>query len=61
MNESEQVKMAQAVHNMMVMLPAILEHADIEARIKRGRFLSLVKAGFSESQAMQILVGEHKA
>ena len=35
-------------------LPAVLEHVNIRAKIRRRAFLRLVREGFAEAQALEL-------
>lgn len=53
MNEKQTVK--SAVFAMLENLPALMEHAKLDAKLKRAQFVALTKEGFSEAQAIELL------
>ena len=36
-------------------MPALIEHAKLDAKLKREQYLALVKEGFTEAQAIELL------
>lgn len=52
---TEKPNLKTAVFNMMENLPALLEHAKLDAKLKRGQYLALVREGFTETQAIELL------
>lgn len=55
MNEdSQKVNIAQSVRHLREILPAMIEHAEIQARLCKARFDALVAQGFTESQALEL-------
>ena len=54
MADHDQVKIAQAVAAMRDNLPAMIEFQKLNAKLIRARYLALVDAGFTESQALEL-------
>lgn len=44
-----------ALEAMKRNLPILLEYASLQAQLKRAKFLALVKEGFSEQQAIELV------
>lgn len=44
-----------AMDEIRNMLPLIMEHQSINAKIHKSRYDALIKEGFSESQALEIV------
>jgi hypothetical protein len=43
-----------AVDNLRRILPEMIEHAALLAKIRRASYLALVEEGFTESQALEL-------
>lgn len=52
----QMLEFEQGTKSLLAMLPTILEEFNVKAKVKRGKFDALVKEGFTEEQAMQIIV-----
>lgn len=46
----------ERIKTLWAMLPTFIDEYEIHARLKREKFNALTKEGFSESQAMEIVV-----
>lgn len=53
--EDALVKIAQSVHRLKQVVPALLELAALEATVKRGRYEALLRNGFTEAQALELV------
>lgn len=51
---NEQLALAQAVKTLKDNMPAMLEMAQLQAKIARERYMALVAAGFTEDQAIKL-------
>lgn len=49
------VDLAQAIRNLADNMPALLQHAELGARVRRHYFLALLNQGFTEAQAMELV------
>lgn len=47
--------MKALVFNFLEHLPALIEHAKLDAKLKRAQYQALVKEGFTEAQAIELL------
>ncbi len=58
--EKNQARLTQLVKLALdeVLTPAYRDQVKLEAITKRSRFLALVEAGFSDAQALTIIVGK---
>lgn len=52
---SDKPNMKAAVFQMLENLPALLEHAKLDAKLKRAQFLALTSEGFTDAQAIELL------
>lgn len=52
--DKEQLSIAQNVKTLRDNMPALLELAEISARLVRAKFRALQAQGFSEAQAMDL-------
>jgi hypothetical protein len=52
--DKEQVSIAQSVRTMRENMPALLELAEIQARLARAKFVALSKQGFTDAQALEL-------
>jgi hypothetical protein len=52
--DSGKVKLAVLVREMRENLTAHIEFAQLDARIKRAKYLALIKEGFDERQALEL-------
>lgn len=43
-----------AVAQLSRMMPALIEHAQMQAKIRRAAYLALVAEGFTEAQALDL-------
>ena len=50
-----QVHLAQAIKTMAKNIPALLELSTLEARVTRHKFMALVREGFTEAQAIELV------
>ncbi|MEK4024453.1 hypothetical protein [Sporosarcina sp. FSL W7-1283] len=46
----------ERIKSLWAMLPTFIDEYEIHARLKREKFNALTKEGFTESQAMEIIV-----
>lgn len=53
-SENHQLELAQIVVRMRENLPAFLEYEELQAKVKRKKYLSLVNEGFTEQQALEL-------
>lgn len=54
MSDDRKVSMAQSVKELREMMPAMLEHAELMARLWKAKFDHLKAAGFTDEQALQL-------
>lgn len=47
--------MKAALFSILESMPVLLEHVKLDAKITRAKFLALVKEGFTEAQAIELL------
>lgn len=47
--------MKALVFKFLENMPALIEHAKLDAKLKREQYLALVKEGFTEAQAIELL------
>ncbi len=47
-------EMKGAIEGMSRILPQLVEHAKMQAKIRRASYLALVEAGFTEVQALEL-------
>lgn len=52
---TEKPDMKALVFNFLENLPALIEHAKLDAKLKRAQYQALVKEGFTEAQAIELL------
>ena len=50
-----QVQIAQSMRQMKDNLPALLELQEIESKLLRRKFLSLLREGFTDAQALELI------
>lgn len=55
--EQELVMLAQSVSRLKAALPALMEMAALEARVNRVRYEALMREGFTDAQALELLRG----
>lgn len=48
-------KLQQALSKQIEMLPLIIEHHAMQGKVKKAEYDGLIKAGFTESQALTIV------
>lgn len=53
-SENQQFEFAQLIVRMRENMPAYFEYEELQAKIKRKKYLSLVSEGFSEQQALEL-------
>lgn len=53
--EDELVKIALSVRRLKRVMPALLELAVLEATVKRARYEALLRNGFTEAQALELV------
>lgn len=54
MADSDLVKLAQSIKQMREQLPALMEFAELQARLTRTKYNALLKEGFTEVQAIEL-------
>ena len=54
MSDQEKVKQAQAIARLRENMAATLEYTAYMAELTRAKYLALVKAGFTEEQALSL-------
>ncbi len=52
--ENQQFELAQLIVRMRENMPAYFEFEELQAKVKRKKFLSLVSEGFTEQQALEL-------
>lgn len=50
------LEMEQGIETLKAMIPMAIEDYAVAARLKREKFIALTREGFTEDQAMQIIV-----
>ena len=50
----ERDKLLASIEQLKRTLPVLLEYAELNARLKRSQYLSFLKAGFNEHQALEL-------
>jgi hypothetical protein len=54
MSEKAQFDLAQHIKNLRENMPALLENAELQAKLTFRQYASLVMAGFTEAQALEL-------
>lgn len=53
-SDEKLIAMQDQLKNAMLMLPLMLEYAQVEAELKRGKYLAFLSKGFTEAQALEL-------
>jgi hypothetical protein len=56
--EKEQVEIAQVLRRYRENMPALMEFQRLKAQLTREKFNALVRAGFTEEQALKLCQGD---
>lgn len=52
--EAARVLVAQSVHALRHEMPALMELTELTCVLQRAKYLALLKAGFTEAQALEL-------
>ncbi len=57
--EDKKTEMKEQLQMMLGMMPEVIKYHEVRAEIKRQHYNHLIKEGFTESQAIDLVKGDH--